>query len=131
MVSTSQKGWMVLEAVIKQQKRISTRRFHKPERLAILCNRIIKNDPFFSSVGNMTAGKVRSRCMTWAGAGLVQEKKGSTVRKNPLKPYPVGTKGTLSFKWIGGRKNAYIPGHPDFGDDYFKRQMKKFQKSLR
>jgi hypothetical protein len=131
MVSTSQKGWMVLEAVIKQQKKISSTRFIKPERLATLCNRIIQNDSFFASVGKMTAGKVRSRCMTWAGAGLVQEKKGTTVRKNPLKSFPPNTKGTLSFKWIGGRKNAYIPGHPDYGDNYFKRQMKKFQKSLR
>tara|TARA_B100002019_G_scaffold284055_1_gene291219 strand:- start:390 stop:800 length:411 start_codon:yes stop_codon:yes gene_type:complete len=129
--SKSQKAWLLIEAVLKQQARRAPRRFLTPDEIATAANRLVSNDPFYSSVGKMTAGKVRKRCMTWVGPGFTQERKGTTVRRDPMQPYPDGTKGTLSFRWIGGRKAASIPGHPDYGDSYHKKQIKAFRKSLR
>jgi hypothetical protein len=130
--SKSQKAWLLIEAVLKQQARRAPRRFVTPEVIAAAANRLISSDPFYSSVGKMTAGKVRSRCITWVGPGFTQEKRGPFIRKNPMDAYPDGAKKhTLSFRWIGGRKAASIPGHPDYGDSYHKKQIKAFQKSLR
>lgn len=128
--SPSQKKWLLIEAVMKQQSRRS-KRFLDPKEIAELANKIVKSDPFYSSVGNITAGQARSLCTTWVGAGFTQERKGTTVRRDPMKPYPSGTKGTLSFRWIGGRKAASIPGHPDRGETYHSDQIRAFRRSLR
>lgn len=128
--SPSQKKWLLVEAVMKQQARRS-KRFIDPKDIAKYANALIKSDPFYSSVGNLTAGQARSLCTTWVGAGFVQERKGTTVRKDPMLAYPKGTKGTLSFRWIGGRRSASIPGHPDRGETYHKKQIREFRRSLR
>jgi hypothetical protein len=128
----SQKMWMLVEVVLKQQARRTPRRFLSPEQIATYANKLIKSDPFYKSCGTITAGKIRSRCITWVGPGFTQEKRGPFIRNDPMDEYPDGAKKhNLSFRWIGGRKAATVPGHPDYGDSYHKRQIKDFRRSLR
>ena len=129
--TSQQKVWMLVEVAIKQLSRRSKRYFEAHE-IAEVCNRIVKSDPFYSSVDKISNAKVSSRCRTWIEAGFTIEKAGDFLRRNPWEMAPKGIKTRpLRWRWSGGRRTATIPGHPDYGDAYHKGQSSAFKAKIR
>jgi hypothetical protein len=129
--NSQQKTWMLVEAALKQLSRRSKSYFDS-QKIADAANRIAKNDPFYASVGHVTTAKISSRCRTWIEAGFVLERAGTFVRHNPWEIPPKGiTTKPYAWRWIGGNVAATIPGHPQYGDTYHRRQVAAFKKSIR
>ena len=129
--TSQQKIWMLVEVAIKQLSRRS-REYFTSQQIAEVCNRIAKSDPFYSSVGTVSSAKVTARCRTWIEAGFTTEKAGDFLRSNPWEIAPKGIKTKpLRWRWSGGNRTATIPGHPNYGDAYHKRQRSAFKAKIR
>jgi len=130
--NSQQKTWMLVEVALKQLSRRARSKFWDSKQIADVCNDIVRSDPFYRSVGNVTPAKVSARCRTWIEAGFVLEKAGDFVRSNPWEIAPKGIRTKpLRWRWIGGRRTATIPGHPDYGDTYHKRTTSDFKAAIR